>query len=42
MDLLKEGQISNRKTTIMTAYKFLYQADSLTGDVKSEINWLTK
>ncbi len=42
MDLLKEGQQSNRKSTSLGAYKLLYMLDSVKGDARSEIAWLKK
>jgi signal transduction histidine kinase len=42
MELLEEGQQSNRKTTSLGAYKLLYMLDSVKGDTRSEIAWLKK
>lgn len=42
LDLLAEGQQSNRKTTSLGAYKLLYLLDSVKGNTRGEIAWLKK
>lgn len=40
--LLQEGRLSNRKTTVLSAYQLFYRIDSAEGNIKSELTWLKK